>query len=240
MVVGEDGTKGGLWCSPVANTSSPTFSALSAMVTMALIRSASDGVRPVVGSVVTSPTVKIPNCMLLPHSPIVQSSTTGRTRRRGEVFRSWAGRGRAPLGAGAGAVARRRVRRRQLLPCHAELAGPHPPAGGPLALLLRQRVGALDQRRGGWVVPLAGVALGRLLADDVVDGPLRDPGGSGQRPQPLGALGAGPVAQPHLQDVDPERVPDLGQLLRPAGDGLLVLLLRADEGLLDLGLVPRI
>ena len=31
--------------------------------TIALIRSASVGVRPVVGSVVTSPTVKIPNCM---------------------------------------------------------------------------------------------------------------------------------------------------------------------------------
>ncbi|MER5923591.1 hypothetical protein [Streptomyces mirabilis] len=33
------------------------------MVTIALIRSCSVGVRPVVGSVVTSPTVKIPNCI---------------------------------------------------------------------------------------------------------------------------------------------------------------------------------
>ena len=63
MVVGEEGTNGGLWCSPVAKTSSPTSSALSAMATIALIRSASLGARPVVGSVVTSPTVKIPNCM---------------------------------------------------------------------------------------------------------------------------------------------------------------------------------
>jgi len=63
MVVGDDGTNGGLWCSPVANTSSPTSSAFCAMVTIALIRSASVGVRPVVGSVVASPTVKIPNCM---------------------------------------------------------------------------------------------------------------------------------------------------------------------------------
>ena len=62
-MVGEDGTKGGLWCSPVANTSRPTSSAFLAMATIALIRSPSDGVRPVVGSVVTSPTVKIPNCM---------------------------------------------------------------------------------------------------------------------------------------------------------------------------------
>ena len=51
MVVGDDGTNGGLWCSPVANTSSPTSSALRAMATVALIRSASVGARPVVGSV---------------------------------------------------------------------------------------------------------------------------------------------------------------------------------------------
>ena len=63
MVVGEDGTNGGLWCSPVANTSRPASSVLSAMATIAAIRSASEGVRCVVGSVVTSPTVKIPNCM---------------------------------------------------------------------------------------------------------------------------------------------------------------------------------
>ena len=66
IVVGEEGTKGRLWCSPVAKTSRPTSSAFLAMVTMALIRSASVGVRPVVGSVVTSPTVKIPNCMSAP------------------------------------------------------------------------------------------------------------------------------------------------------------------------------
>jgi len=63
MVVGEEGTNGGLWCSPVANTSNPTSSALSAIATIALIRSASVGVTPVVGSVVTSPTVNTPNCM---------------------------------------------------------------------------------------------------------------------------------------------------------------------------------
>lgn len=66
MVVGEEGTKGGLWCSPVANTSSPTSSALSARAVIALTRSCSVGVRPVVGSLVTSPTVKIPNCMPSP------------------------------------------------------------------------------------------------------------------------------------------------------------------------------
>ena len=65
MVVGDEGTKGGLWCSPVANTSRPTSSALRAMVTIAWMRSASDGVRPVVGSGVTSPTVNTPNCIEL-------------------------------------------------------------------------------------------------------------------------------------------------------------------------------
>ena len=64
-MVGEEATNGGLWCSPVAKTSSPTSSAFLAIATVALIRSCSVGVRPVVGSVVTSPTVKIPNCMML-------------------------------------------------------------------------------------------------------------------------------------------------------------------------------
>ena len=62
-VVGLLGTKGGLWCSPVAKTSSPTSSALSAMRVIDSMRSASLGVRPVVGSGVTSPTLKMPNCM---------------------------------------------------------------------------------------------------------------------------------------------------------------------------------
>ena len=63
VVVGADAMNGGLWCSPVAKTSRPTSSAFCAIATMALIRSCSLGVRPVVGSVVTSPTVKIPNCI---------------------------------------------------------------------------------------------------------------------------------------------------------------------------------
>ena len=66
MVVGEEGTNGGLWCSPVAKTSRPMSSAWRAMATIDLIRSCSVGVRPVVGSVVTSPTVKIPNCIAAP------------------------------------------------------------------------------------------------------------------------------------------------------------------------------
>lgn len=60
-VGGDEGTKGGLWCSPVANTSSPTSSAFTAMAAIILIRWFSVGLRPVVGSVVTSPIVKIPN-----------------------------------------------------------------------------------------------------------------------------------------------------------------------------------
>ncbi len=61
--MGEEGTNGGLWCSPVAKTSRPTSSVFSAMATIALIRSASVGVRPFVGSGVTSPTEKMPNCI---------------------------------------------------------------------------------------------------------------------------------------------------------------------------------
>src|SRR3954451_15049516 len=63
VVVGAEAMKGGLWCSPVAKTSSPTSSAFLAIATVALMRSCSDGVRPVVGAVVRSPTVKMPNCM---------------------------------------------------------------------------------------------------------------------------------------------------------------------------------
>jgi len=64
MVVGLDGTNGGLWCSPSAKTSRPTSSAFLAMVRMFLMRSYFVGVELSVGSVVRSPTVKIPNCML--------------------------------------------------------------------------------------------------------------------------------------------------------------------------------
>src|ERR1700683_195338 len=79
MVVGEEGTNGGLWCSPFANTSRPISSALRAIATIALMRSCSVGVRPVVGSVVTSPTVKIPNCMAAP--AVLVPGTTGPLRR---------------------------------------------------------------------------------------------------------------------------------------------------------------
>ena len=64
-MVGEEDTKGGLWCSPVAKTSSPTSPPCWAIVTIALMRSCSLGVRPVVGSCVMSLTVKIPNCISL-------------------------------------------------------------------------------------------------------------------------------------------------------------------------------
>ena len=63
VAVGFEEMNGGLWCSPVAKTSRPTSSAFLAMATVALMRSFSVGVRPVVGSGVTSPTVKMPNCM---------------------------------------------------------------------------------------------------------------------------------------------------------------------------------
>jgi hypothetical protein len=72
VVVGEDETNGGLWCSPSANTSSPTSSALVAIATSAVIRSASLGARPVVGSGVTSLTEKTPNCMATSKLLLVQ------------------------------------------------------------------------------------------------------------------------------------------------------------------------
>lgn len=62
-VVGLDEKNGGLWCSPTATTSRPTCSAFLAMVTKLRMRSASLGVRPVVGSRVTSLTDMIPNCI---------------------------------------------------------------------------------------------------------------------------------------------------------------------------------
>ena len=68
VVVGEDEKNGGLWCSPSANTSSPTSSAFCAIRRTALIRSASLGARPVVGSTVMSLTEKIPNCMATSNS----------------------------------------------------------------------------------------------------------------------------------------------------------------------------
>jgi hypothetical protein len=43
-VVGEEEKNGGLWCSPIANTSRPTSSARRAIRTIASIRSASLGV----------------------------------------------------------------------------------------------------------------------------------------------------------------------------------------------------
>ena len=62
-VVGEEEKNGGLWCSPIANTSSPTSSVFCAICTIASIRSASLGVSPDTGSLVMSLTEKIPNCM---------------------------------------------------------------------------------------------------------------------------------------------------------------------------------
>ena len=62
-VVGEEETNGGLWCSPIANTSIPTSSVFCAICTIASIRSASLGTSPETGSRVMSLTEKIPNCM---------------------------------------------------------------------------------------------------------------------------------------------------------------------------------
>jgi len=61
--VGEDEKNGGLWCSPIANTSIPTSSVFWAILTIASMRSASLGVSLVTGSRVMSLTEKIPNCI---------------------------------------------------------------------------------------------------------------------------------------------------------------------------------
>src|SRR5690606_19429027 len=63
---GEDEKNGGLWCSPMANTSRPTSSAFTAILTIASIRSASLGVTPVTGSRVMSLTENTPNCIVPP------------------------------------------------------------------------------------------------------------------------------------------------------------------------------
>ena len=62
-VVGEEEKNGGLWCSPIANTSIPASSVFCAICTIASIRSASLGTSPETGSRVMSLTEKIPNCM---------------------------------------------------------------------------------------------------------------------------------------------------------------------------------
>ena len=62
-VGGEEEKNGGLWCSPIANTSIPASSVFCAICTIASIRSASLGVSPETGSRVMSLTEKIPNCM---------------------------------------------------------------------------------------------------------------------------------------------------------------------------------
>ena len=63
VVVGDDEKNGGLWCSPIANTSSPASSACFAIATASRIRCASLGVSPVTGSRVMSLTLIRPNCM---------------------------------------------------------------------------------------------------------------------------------------------------------------------------------
>src|SRR5689334_22248998 len=90
VVVGDDEKNGSLWCSPSAKTSRPTSSACLAMVTMSLMRSASDGVCPVVGSVVMSLTLKIPNCMTAPSPPGLGASRllTRTTTQASEVFQN--------------------------------------------------------------------------------------------------------------------------------------------------------
>lgn len=74
--------------SPVAKTSRPTFSARTAISTFAPIRSASVGV----GSPVTSPTLKTPNCIVpaclgpRPGELIVDRSTSQATTEEGSIF----------------------------------------------------------------------------------------------------------------------------------------------------------
>src|SRR4051812_9888498 len=65
-VVGDDEKNGGVWGSPIAETSSPTPSGFWAMRTIESIRSASLGVWPVTAFLVMSLTEKIPNCIAGP------------------------------------------------------------------------------------------------------------------------------------------------------------------------------
>ncbi len=72
-MAGAEEKNGGLWCSPIANTSSPTSSVFWAICTIASIRSASLGVSPDTGSRVMSLTEKIPNCIFhASHAPVMR------------------------------------------------------------------------------------------------------------------------------------------------------------------------
>src|ERR1700722_6844451 len=113
-VVGAREKNGGLWCSPIANTSRPTSSVFWAILTIASIRSASLGVEPVTGSRVMSLTEKIPNCMFdasLASAAAVPASfsymrlhvsLTQAAVRYSAGDRAW-GAGRRAPGAGRGA-----------------------------------------------------------------------------------------------------------------------------------------
>src|SRR4051812_3655963 len=133
VVVGEEEKNGGLWCSPSAKTSSPTSSAFLAIATIALIRSASLGVRPVVGSVVTSLTEKIPNCIssskwMTCHVVGINVHDVSFIPRKGRLEeRDYAHR-RPPAWAGAD----RGVARRRGLSGRCDRDGPGP-GGGPWA-----------------------------------------------------------------------------------------------------------
>src|SRR5580693_2861134 len=98
-VVGADEKNGGLWCSPMANTSRPTSSVFCAICTIASIRSASVGVSPDTGSRVMSLTEKIPNCMACLHGLRYMRLHVSPATRRTGLFR----RGYDLGGAGAGA-----------------------------------------------------------------------------------------------------------------------------------------
>ena len=207
---------------------------------MALIRSASDGVRPVVGSVVTSPTVKIPNCMLAPSlARIVQNSTTANDEAaRGIPVRRWgsscapaspfrspgpsARPSTAPPPSRPACAPRRAAwrtaraaspRARRRARCSTAVGGSSRSRGSPSAASWRTTL---------WMAH-SGIPVAR---DNVTSHSARS--------------GLGWLPRRTFRTSIQRRVPDLGQLLGPASHGLLILLLRAEEGLLDLRLVPRV
>src|SRR3954447_14402148 len=202
MVVGDDGTNGGLWCSPVAKTSSPTSSAFRASVTIALMRSASLGARPVVGSGVTSPTLKIPNCICTPSLVpavriIVDCASTWLNTARAGLMPAWRAPPSAPERSEPGTVGTGAVLVPYVDPPAQRAGGTHEDQAADRQRLRRGRHGTHRHQPG----ERAGrAARGRdrqcAASTEASDVPAR-PAGHGARPRrPVGPLvtagGAGP------------------------------------------------
>src|SRR4051812_9523790 len=109
-VVGDEEKNGGVWGSPIADTSSPTSSARRAISAIASMRSASLRVWPRTGVRVVSLAAKIPNCIAGP--PVGWTHNYGGYMPAHVLPPRFAGRGewsRAVGGGGAGWLGHGRI-----------------------------------------------------------------------------------------------------------------------------------